>query len=87
MTAAPRPPYPRRSPDTSTDSPAAAPPPPPAIGTVGWIDLTVADVDAAAARCTELGGRVLVGPKGGGGGRYCVFQDPAGAVAALYQNG
>lgn len=49
--------------------------------------ITVADVDAAAARCTELGGRVLVGPKGGSGGRYCVFQDPAGAVAALYQNG
>jgi predicted enzyme related to lactoylglutathione lyase len=51
------------------------------------IYITVADVDAAARRCVELGGAVLAGPRGmGGAGRYCVIRDPAGAVAALFQN-
>ncbi len=46
--------------------------------------ITVDDVDRSAKRCTDLGGTVLVGPKSlGGHGRYCVIQDPAGAVAAL----
>ena len=50
------------------------------------IYITVADVHASAARCQELGGRVLVGPKEVGGyGRYCVIQDPAGAVAGLFE--
>jgi predicted enzyme related to lactoylglutathione lyase len=48
--------------------------------------VTVADVEASAARCRELGGEVLVEPKGMGGmGRMCVVRDPAGAVAALFQ--
>jgi hypothetical protein len=72
------------------------------MGTVGWIDLTVADahadlppqwlihitvpdVDASASRCVERGGKVVAGPRGMGSyGRYCVIQDPAGAVAALF---
>ncbi|MGH7491070.1 MAG: VOC family protein [bacterium] len=50
------------------------------------IYITVESVDNSAARCVELGGKVLAGPKGMGGyGRYCVIQDPAGAVAALFQ--
>jgi hypothetical protein len=50
------------------------------------IYITVADVNGSAARCQELGGRVLVGPKEVGGyGRYCVIQDPAGAVAGLFE--
>lgn len=49
------------------------------------IYITVADVDASAASCVELGGRVVAGPRDlGGQGRYCVIQDPAGAVAALF---
>ena len=48
--------------------------------------ITVADVDASAARCVELGGTVIAGPRGSPEqGRYCVIQDPAGAVTALYQ--
>ena len=47
--------------------------------------IVVDDVDAAAARCEAKGGRVLVRPKPLGGGRYCVIQDPAGAVCALSQ--
>lgn len=49
------------------------------------IYITVPDVDAAAARCREKGGKVLCEPKDmGHQGRFCVVQDPAGAVAALY---
>jgi len=47
--------------------------------------ITVADVDASAARCRELGGEVVDGPRAVGAGRMCVVRDPAGAVAALYQ--
>lgn len=46
--------------------------------------IIVADLDASIAACVERGGRVVVGPVGEGG-RYCVIQDPAGAVAALMQ--
>ena len=47
--------------------------------------ITVADVDASAARCVELGGRILAPPRSAGPqGRYCVIQDPAGAAAALF---
>jgi len=50
------------------------------------IYVTVEDVDKSAAQCRELGGKVLVDPKGmGGHGRFCVIQDPAGAVAALFE--
>lgn len=49
------------------------------------IYIVVADVEASARRCRELGGEVLVGPKQTGGqGTYCVIRDPAGAVAALF---
>ena len=48
--------------------------------------LVVANVEEAAACCTREGGRVLVAPKKmGEHGAYCVIQDPAGAVAALFQ--
>ena len=48
--------------------------------------LTVADLDASAAKVAELGGEILLPAKSMGGyGRYCVIKDPAGAVAALYE--
>lgn len=47
--------------------------------------VTVADADDSARRCVELGGRVLAGPKSfGPTARYCVIEDPVGAVLALY---
>ena len=51
-----------------------------------WIIyITVADVDASARTCEALGGRVVVEPKNMGEmGRYCLIEDPAGAVAALF---
>ena len=49
------------------------------------IYFTVEDVDASAEKCKELGGKIITGPKNMGKyGRFCVIQDPAGAVAALF---
>ena len=49
------------------------------------IYITVADIEASAAACREGGGKVIVGPKPLAGGEFCVIEDPAGAVAALFQ--
>ncbi len=45
--------------------------------------IRVADVEESIRRCRELGGRVIDGPRDMGEERFCVIQDPAGAVAAL----
>jgi predicted enzyme related to lactoylglutathione lyase len=51
-----------------------------------WIAyITVADIAASVAACTAHGGRVIVAPREMGGGMLAVIQDPAGAVAGLYQ--
>jgi predicted enzyme related to lactoylglutathione lyase len=34
----------------------------------------------------ELGGKVGAGPRMMGGGRFCVIQDPAGAMCALFKS-
>ena len=47
-------------------------------------DIVVADVQASARRCAELGGPVLVPPRGDRP-TYCVIRDPAGAICALFQ--
>ncbi len=50
------------------------------------IYIVVENVEESAASCSELGGKVLVGPKDMGSyGRYCVIEDPAGATAALFE--
>jgi predicted enzyme related to lactoylglutathione lyase len=50
------------------------------------IYVLVADLDASIARVAGLGGRVVAGPRDmGGQGRYCVIEDPAGAVAAIWE--
>lgn len=48
----------------------------------GWgAYVTVTDVDATAAKAEELGGKVLVPPTDiSRVGRFCVIQDPQGAV-------
>lgn len=51
------------------------------------IYILVANLDVSIESCRELGGKVVVGPKTMGADRYCVIQDPAGAVCALYQKG
>lgn len=46
--------------------------------------VTVADLDRSLARCAELGGALVAGPRDiGGHGRMAVIRDPAGAVMAL----
>jgi predicted enzyme related to lactoylglutathione lyase len=48
--------------------------------------ITVEKADEGATLCKENGGKVLVGPKDlSGYGRYCVIEDPAGAVCALFE--
>jgi predicted enzyme related to lactoylglutathione lyase len=48
--------------------------------------ITVDDLDLSVAKVLELGGKVLEPARGyAGQGRFCVIQDPAGAVAALFQ--
>lgn len=50
--------------------------------------VVVADLDASIARCLDLGGAVVAGPRGDAPGmRYCVIRDPAGAVIALLDPG
>ena len=46
--------------------------------------ISVADVAESARRCEELGGKVIDGPRSMGGATFCVIQDPAGAIAALF---
>ncbi len=43
----------------------------------------VDDVAASVAKCTELGGTVLDGPRVMGPMQFCCVQDPAGAVLGL----
>jgi uncharacterized protein len=43
----------------------------------------VDDVEKSARKATELGGKIVDGPRSLGATRFCVIQDPAGAVLAL----
>jgi predicted enzyme related to lactoylglutathione lyase len=43
----------------------------------------VKSVHDSVKSCTELGGKVLDGPRIMSGQQFCVIQDPAGAVMAL----
>ena len=48
--------------------------------------ITVDDLDESVAKVLALGGKILEPTRGyAGQGRFCVIQDPAGAVAALFQ--
>ena len=48
------------------------------------IYITVEDVDESIRQCEQRGGKVIAGPRElGSYGRFCVIQDPAGAVAGL----
>lgn len=48
------------------------------------IYITVDDVDESMRQCEQRGGKVIAGPRDlGQYGRFCVIQDPAGAVAGL----
>lgn len=63
----------------------AMPPDVPAEVPSHWLAyITVDDVDSAAAKVGELGGKVIVGPQDiPKVGRFCVIQDPTGATVGL----
>ncbi len=49
-----------------------------------WLTyFSVENVERSAARCVELGGRIIDGPRKMGHQNFCVIQDPAGAIAAI----
>lgn len=53
-----------------------------------WLNyFSVADLDAALKTVEQLGGKLLTPVRDAGGTRFCVIQDPAGAVCALMQLG
>jgi len=45
--------------------------------------VAVEDVNQSAQTCTEMGGKIIDGPRKMGEKDFCVIQDPAGAVLAL----
>ncbi|KAF0151999.1 MAG: Lactoylglutathione lyase-like protein [Ignavibacteria bacterium] len=48
--------------------------------------INVANIDESIASCQKLGGKLLAKTKNYAGmGKYCVIQDPAGAVCALFE--
>jgi hypothetical protein len=50
------------------------------------IYITVKSADESAKMCKENGGKVLSEPKEMTGyGKFCVIEDPAGAVCALFE--
>lgn len=49
--------------------------------------IAVENIDASLQTCVERGGKQLTDIRDGGGSRYCVIQDPAGAVMALMEQG
>jgi len=50
------------------------------------IYITVDNLDSAIEKCEKLGGKVRVPVRSlGSSGRFCVIEDPAGAVAGLFE--
>jgi predicted enzyme related to lactoylglutathione lyase len=56
-----------------------------ALPPVWLIYITVADVDRSAEQVVRKGGKVRIPPRSMGGGRFCLIEDPAGAVSALFE--
>ena len=54
---------------------------------VWLVYITVEDLDESVRRCESLGGKVRVPVRSMGSmGRYCVIEDPSGAVAGLFES-
>lgn len=67
--------------DQSVGGIMATPPEAQGMPPMWGVYVTVTDVDATAKRTEELGGKVLVAPQDiPNVGRFCVIQDPQGAV-------
>jgi uncharacterized protein len=55
------------------------------IPPVWMMYITVADLDRSLSRCLERGGRLRSPVRSTAMGRYAVIEDPAGAIAALFE--
>ena len=52
-----------------------------------WLNyFGVADLDVSRAKVQELGGKLIGEIRTYGKSRYCVIEDPAGAVCGLFEN-
>ena len=47
--------------------------------------VSVESVEASAAKCVELGGKIIDGPRMMGNSLFCIIQDPAGAFLGLIE--
>lgn len=52
---------------------------------VWMVYFRVADLDASLAQVAGGGGEIVQEPRTGGGARFAVVKDPAGAVCALFE--
>jgi uncharacterized protein len=53
---------------------------------VWLVYFTVENLDESVRQCTERGGRLRISVRTmGGHGRYCMIEDPAGAICALFE--
>jgi uncharacterized protein len=56
------------------------------IPPVWLVYIVVADLDESLRRLDKRGGKVRVPPRSAGpSGRFCIIEDPAGAIAALFE--
>lgn len=55
------------------------------IPPVWLIYIVVEDVEKSVQMCVEIGGKIIEEPRMMGNSKFCVIQDPAGAICALYQ--
>jgi predicted enzyme related to lactoylglutathione lyase len=53
---------------------------------VWMVYITVDDLDESLRRCEALGGKQRTPVRNMGASRYCVIEDPAGAVSALFES-
>lgn len=49
------------------------------------IYVTIENLDDSLKNCTQMGGKIIDGPKPMGKARYAIIQDPAGAFMALME--
>ena len=53
-----------------------------------WLNyFSVDNLEMSIEQCKHLGGKIIAGPKEMGKmGKYCIIEDPAGAVCALFES-
>lgn len=57
------------------------------IPPVWLVYIVVEDIEKSVQMCVEMGGTIIEKPRTVCNSKFCVIQDPAGAICALYQQG